>query len=441
MSRIAVVGAGWAGLAAAVEARRAGHEVTLFEAARTLGGRARSLTVEGPDGRALTLDNGQHILIGAYRSTLDLMQTVGVEPQAVLHALPLRLRRPGGPGLSLPPWPAPLDTAWGVATARGWTWDDKGSLLAAAWRWRRSGFRCPAELTVADLAASLPPRVVRELIEPLCVSALNTLPPQASAQVFLRVLHDALLGEGWGPWGASWLLLPREALGALLPEATARWLQRASAEVRTAHRVTQLAAAVDGRTIGWRLDGEHFDHVVLACSHAEASRLVRVANVDAAGWLARSDGLRHEPIATVYMLGGPRLPEPLLALDSGPDAPAQFVFDRSQVGGPEGLLAFVVSASRGSREAVESAVTAQAHALGWSAVRPLTTVVEKRATFACTPGLQRPALSIAPNLWACGDYVEGPYPATLEGAVRAAGQVIAAISAGGPATATSAPRG
>ena len=48
----------------------------------------------------------------------------------------------------------------------------------------------------------------------------------------------------------------------------------------------------------------------------------------------------------------------------------------------------------------------------------LQTVVEKRATFACTPDLQRPASAIAPGLWACGDYIAGPYPATLEGAVR-----------------------
>ncbi|MEG1768315.1 MAG: phytoene dehydrogenase, partial [Comamonas sp.] len=48
----------------------------------------------------------------------------------------------------------------------------------------------------------------------------------------------------------------------------------------------------------------------------------------------------------------------------------------------------------------------------------LTTVIDKRATFACTPGLQRPGQALAPGLLACGDYVDGPYPATLEGAVR-----------------------
>jgi len=55
-------------------------------------------------------------------------------------------------------------------------------------------------------------------------------------------------------------------------------------------------------------------------------------------------------------------------------------------------------------------------------------VVEKRATFACTPQLQRPATRIAPALLACGDYVAGPYPATLEGAVRSGVQAARALT-------------
>jgi hypothetical protein len=68
---------------------------------------------------------------------------------------------------------------------------------------------------------------------------------------------------------------------------------------------------------------------------------------------------------------------------------------------------------------IEQQVLAQSAALGWQ-VQALQTVVDKRATFACVPGLQRPPSAIAPGLWACGDYVEGPYPATLEGAIRSA---------------------
>ena len=109
----------------------------------------------------------------------------------------------------------------------------------------------------------------------------------------------------------------------------------------------------------------------------------------------------------------------MLALRSTDEHPAQFVFDRGQLGGPAGLLAFVISTSQGERSVLEQQVQAQAQAeLGLHHLQVVQTVVEKRATFACTPGLQRPASAIAPGLWACGDYIAGPYPATLEGAVR-----------------------
>lgn len=426
--RVAVVGAGWAGLAAAVEAVRAGHRVSVFEAARTLGGRARSLEVLLPDGQPTVLDNGQHILIGAYRQTLSLMQAVGVEPAQVLHALPLSLRDAAGQGLALPAWPpglTPLDAAWGILGARGWGWGDKLSLLRACLGWRARGFRCAPSLTVSDLCQGLTPRVQAQLIEPLCVAALNTPACQASAQVFLRVLRDALFGPGWGDWGASWLLLPRAPLGELFPQAAARWLGQRAAVVRTGHRVALLAQT----GTGWLVDGDAFDAVVLACPSWAAIHLVQENAIAALPWLERARALRHEAIATVYAASGQRLPAPMLALPPGPQAPAQFVFDRGQLGGPEGLLAFVASASPGDREALERQVVAQARAQGWGLVQPVRTVVERRATFACVPGLARPGIAVAEGLWACGDWVEGPYPATLEGAVMSAQRVVGAFSA------------
>jgi hypothetical protein len=106
----------------------------------------------------------------------------------------------------------------------------------------------------------------------------------------------------------------------------------------------------------------------------------------------------------------------MLALRGGP---AQFVFDRGQLGGSPGLMAFVVSANQHSLRELEHLVIAQAEqALGWKHLPIVKTVIEKRATFACTPDLARPPCQIAPGLLAAGDYVAGPYPATLEGAVR-----------------------
>ncbi|MES2529959.1 MAG: hydroxysqualene dehydroxylase HpnE [Pseudomonadota bacterium] len=414
--KLAVVGAGWAGLACAIEATRAGHAVTLFEAARTPGGRARRIDATGGvDGTPL--DNGQHILIGAYTATLALMRDVGVDTTQALYRMPLSLRFADGGGLQVPVhWPAPFDLLAGIVGAGGWSWRDKLGLMRAAWRWRRQRFACASGLSVDALCRTLTPRVRHELIEPLCVSALNTPAEDASAQVFLRVLQDALFA---GRGGAD-LLLPRVDLGALLPDPALRWLHANGATLRLGHRVQSLAAS-DG---GWRLDDFDADRVVLAVAPWDAVRLVHGAGLrqasTASDWLRTTDALRHESIATVYVSAGARqLATPMLALRSDAAAPAQFVFDRGQLGGARGLLAFVVSASNLPREALEHGVLEQAHAqLGLRNVEVLRTVVEKRATFACTPGLRRPAMQIADGLLACGDYIDGPYPATLEGAVR-----------------------
>ena len=103
--KIAIVGAGWAGCAAAVEATRLGHQVTLFEAARTPGGRARRV-MANVAGQRVALDNGQHILIGAYAETLRLMQDLGVDEKTAFLRLPLTMQFPDGSGLKLPRWPA-----------------------------------------------------------------------------------------------------------------------------------------------------------------------------------------------------------------------------------------------------------------------------------------------------------------------------------------------
>ena len=388
-AQVAVVGAGWAGLAAAIAATQAGAEVTLFEAARAPGGRARTL----PDSR---LDNGQHILIGAYTECLRLMQLVGVDATTALHRQPLALTYPDGLGLAFPDLPPPWDALIGIARARGWSWRDKAALLRAALGWRLAGFRCAPDATVAGLCARLTPRLMAEFIEPLCVSALNTSAHEASGTVFLRVLQDSLFS---GP-GGSHLLIPRTDLGALFPEAAARWLAQRGVEQRWGQRVQSI-------TPGGSVDGEPFDAVLLATPPWEAARLARPF---APAWAAQAEALRHTAIATVYARAPGSLPAPMLALRS---QPAQFVFDRGQ-----GLLAFVVSTSAGSREQIEREVAVQAQAQLGIAVTPLQTVVEKRATFACTPLLARPGMAVAPSLWACGDYVEGPYPATLEGAVR-----------------------
>ncbi len=414
-------------MAAAVAACERGHAVTVFEASRTLGGRARALQGHLPDGSPVLLDNGQHILIGAYTESLRLMRMVGLDPDALMLRQPLSLPFPDGSGLQTPAyaaqWPAPFDAIAAIATARGWTWGERLSLIRASLGWQIKRFTCAPEMTVAQLCNRMAPRVLHELIEPLCVSALNTPADQASAQVFLKVMQDALFGVR----GGSHLLLPRTDLSTLFPVAAAKWITQRGGQVRMGERAQDLR----WQAPGWSLSGQVFDRVIWATSSSNSAVALAeyayhapesIANALQA-WAGAASRLRYEAIATVYAWApNARLPHPMLALRNTPTAPAQFVFDRGQLNGPQGLLAFVVSASDSSREALQRAVLQQAYSqlapLGVPMLQPIQTVVEKHATFACTPALQRPPQHIAQGLLAAGDYIEGPYPATLEGAVR-----------------------
>ena len=419
--RIGVIGGGWAGLAAAVRACEAGHRVVLFEMAGQLGGRARAVETAGG-----TLDNGQHILIGAYRRTLALMQTVGAAPESTLARLPLELRYPDGRGLRVGPGPAWIGFLRAVAGARGWRWSERAALARHASGWALHGFRCAPQLTVDELCAKLPGAVRELMIDPLCVAALNTPAREASAAVLLRVLRDALFGG----LGASDLLLPRRPLDELLPQPASAWLRAQGAELRPGHRVRQIAP--DGQR--WRIDGVTLDAIVLACTAAEAARLTATL---APAWAAVAGALRYEPIVTVTLRApGSTLPVPMTALVESAATPAQFAFDQGALGRAPGQFAFVVSGARAwverGLEATGRAVLAQAdqalrRPAGTEAPSVLRVLADRRATFRCTPGLVRPPAAIRGTLVAAGDYVAGPYPATLEGAVRSGEAAIARL--------------
>jgi len=471
--RVCVVGAGWSGLAAAIHAVQSGHQVTVLEASRSLGGRARTLPGSAeallPDGSTAVLDNGQHILIGAYRETLDLMRLVGLEPSELLLRLPLGMRFTDGDGLQLPDWPQPWNLIAGLLFARGWSISDKWSLLRALKRWRKSRFACDARATVSDLCQGINSAVVEDLIAPLCLSALNTPPQIASGQVFLTVLHDSVFAKlrkkprittitpethafadnasidpatNVDPWRAagSDLLVPKVDLGTLFPHAAHTWLTERGASVHLGRR----AVAPEWIKGQWVVDGESFDKVIWATAPQHAVQVFAQYQALAPKnlalhlqrWLRPTKTMRYESIATVYAHAPElELPRPMMALRSSHLAPAQFVFDRGQLGGPKGLLALVVSAPQGEYEQLQSMVIAQAQEalepwLEGKTLSAVRTVIEKHATFSCATNTARAQQRVAPGLLACGDYLYTPYPATLEGAVRSG--IMAALALNEP---------
>ena len=418
--RTAVIGAGWAGISAAIAAAQQGHRVSLFEAARQLGGRARALRLVTDQGQPYELDNGQHLLMSAYASTLSLMAQLGVDPQRVLADTPLNLRWPDGTGLALPAQLSSQPAAWqllkAVIAAQGWSAREKLSMLMWGGYWQARGMRCSAHASVADLCTRLPTKLRQQWIEPLCISALNLPMAQASGQLFLNALNDTVMSAP-SQWRG---LTPKVALDQVLPNAAHRRLIAEGHDVLLGERVTQLKREAKG----WYANGwGPFDHVVLATDAHAAGGLIRAIDTEEArAWAACVEAIEHTAIATVYLQSQEtRTQRAMHALPTHHMWDAQFLFDWQRLGRAPDILAAVVSHAQGSASEIGPHVRHQVkEAFGFTDLSLIKTVVEKRATFAATPGLIRPKTKITAGLWACGDYVEGRYPATIEGAVRSA---------------------
>lgn len=414
--RVAVIGAGYAGMAAAAELCAAGKHVTVFEASRTLGGRARAVELEG-----LTVDNGAHIFVGAYRETLRLMELVGAEPSRLLRRQPLHLEYPGELLVKAPRLPAPLHLAWALLGARGLSWPEKFAAIRFMQALKRAKFRLPADIPAADYfrQTAQPERLVRYLWEPLCVAALNTPIERASMQVFANVLRDSLAANS----KASDLLLPQVDFSRLFPEPAAAFVCARGGEVRRETRI----AAITRDAAGFHLDNHGpYEHVVVAVAPQHLERLVG-GLPEMAGIVAQVGGFAYEPIVAAYLAYPEHVRLPFAMVGVGGEQPgtAQWLFDRGRLYGQPGLISAVISA-HGRHEALDhDQLAAAIHAEvarfvpGLPPTRWSRIIVEKRATFACTPGIMRPPpVTPLPGLLLAGDYVAGDYPATIEGAVR-----------------------
>lgn len=386
----------------------------VFEATRTAGGRARRVTLQGVE-----LDNGQHVLIGAYEETLRMMRAVGADPERLLVRVPLELRTDSGFRLKAPRLPAPLHLLWGLASASGLGLRERLRAVRFVRRLRRRGFALARDESVARLLEreAQGAALRANLWEPLCVSALNTPPDHASAQVFANVLRDTLGAAR----SASDLLLPRADLGALFPDPAVRHVAARGGEVRFGVAVHAIAQA--GARFRLETDVGTFSHAIVACAPHHAATLLRsFAALDQL--VGALDRFQYEPIYTCYLQypAEVRLPAPMLGFTRGL---LQWGFDRGSLGGPAGLVAAVVSASGPHQSIAHADLAEHLHReLAASIPRlppPLWTrvIAEKRATFSCRPGLFRPPNATAvPRLFLAGDYTASDYPATVESAVR-----------------------
>lgn len=434
---VGIIGGGYAGMAAAATLAERGIPVTVFESARQLGGRARgvlhskqhSLTgnaLAPSDGNrplrenSLILDNGQHILLGCYHHTLRLIEQVGGNIGRDFQRLPLQLTLHQRFELKVPALPAPLHLLVGLLTAHGLTFAQRLCAARFMLAMRHIQFHIPRDVTALELLHThrQDDELIRLLWEPICISALNTPAHKASAQVLLNVLRDSLNSSR----SDSDMLLPRVDFSALFPDRAANYVSKRDGAILTSCAVETIIAHDDGIELRTARGSMYFSHIICAASPANAARLFRDVP-QLASIAAQIEALSFQPIYTVYLQYPQqvRLPHPMLGLER---CFTQWLFDKGQIAGQHGLIAAVISAEglhqELEHEQLAQKVTQELREQLGIAAAPLwhQVIAEKRATFACTPNLSRPAhITPLANVLLAGDYTEGEYPATLEGAV------------------------
>ncbi|WP_165009021.1 hydroxysqualene dehydroxylase HpnE [Neisseria yangbaofengii] len=413
--KIAVIGAGWAGLSAAVKlVHRA--DVALFEAGKLAGGRARSFG--GDKGGFSFLDNGQHIMIGAYHGVLALMKQIGVREQNAFVRLPLQWYLHDGLRFQTASLPAPWHILFGLLRGKNLSFSYKIKLLRDM---RALQSRHRSNLPDTSVGAWLnqretPRKLIAQFWQPLVWGALNTPLEQASLNILCNVLSDGV----WTDKAGSDYLLPKTDLGNIIAEPALAFLRERGADIHMETRVPRLETLPNGQV---SVNSETFDAAILAVAPYHAAALLPSETPDYIQTAYQN--IEYCPITTVYL----RYNEPLklpAAMTGFAQGTAQWLIARGALGLPPQEIAAVVSVCDRVGAVKTDEWAAKIHAdikrvcpdIGEPAAYRVIT--EKRATVAATANRRLPDLAWLHHckIYPCGDYLHPRYPATLEAAVQ-----------------------
>ncbi|MCW9024614.1 MAG: hydroxysqualene dehydroxylase HpnE [Gammaproteobacteria bacterium] len=419
---VTIIGAGWAGLAAGIKLSKLGFPVTLIESARQIGGRARSIPFNQS-----TVDNGQHLMIGAYKSILDILNELGIDENEVLTRekmiLDIHSLKGNDIRLKAPKLPAPLHLLVALITAKGFNVHDRLSAMRFGTVLFFRQIKLKQDISVEQLLRKYKQtnKLIHSLWEPLCLATLNTPLDTASAEIFLRVLQNAFLKHQQD----ADLLIPRQDLGKLFPEPAMDFIEKNHGQIKLGQRVTQLKIEA-GQIKGYSIGDEDFncENIILAIAPQSLPSLLD-GHSSLTPIHSAINQFAYEPVTTIYIQypESVKLKQPMLGLI---DSFSQWIFDRRVCGQP-GLMAIVIS-SRGAhmqedKDRLADIVKEELAQFfpNWPEAIEHLVIREKRATFSSSININRLRPANQTNikgLWLAGDYTHTGYPATLEGAVR-----------------------
>ena len=429
-----VIGAGFAGLSAAVRLTKNGARVLVLEARARLGGRATAF----PDRETGELvDNGQHVLLGCYTDTFEFLRDIGaadrvrLEPQLAVTMIDRQGRRSR---LSCPSLPPPFHLLAGIMDWDALSWSDRLSVLGmvAPLRNARRALQPGSSVKAASPGETVEawlirngqtPRIREMLWDPLALAALNQSPQQAAAPVFARVLAEMF---GDDPRAAA-IALPTRPLEAMYGDPARAFIESRGGTVRmgTPARIR----VQDSRVAAVEAAGEQWpaDRVIAAVPWFAIGELFDAPPEPLAGLLDRARRMSSSPIVTVNLwFDRPILDEPFIGL---PGRAMQWVFDKRRLFEEKTSHVSMVSSGamamvgltndelidKASAELLEAMPELRDVRLTAAAV-----VREPRATFSLAIGQPARPSTETPvrGLLLAGDWIDTGLPGTIESAVR-----------------------
>jgi squalene-associated FAD-dependent desaturase len=432
---VIVIGAGFAGLSAAVRLTRRGARVLVLEARSRLGGRA---TAFADRDTGELVDNGQHILMGCYTETLAFLRDIGaqdnvrLDPQLAVTMIDRAGRRTR---LSCPALPAPLHLVAGILEWEALSWRDRLSVLGMATPLKNAR----RELEGSAVKAASPDETVenwlirngqtprlRELLwDPLALAALNQPPQQAAAPLFSRVLAEMFSDD---PRAAA-IALPTRPLHLMYAEPAREYIESHGGAVRTGAVSTIVLSADGGAVAGVRIGGDtvQASQIISSVPWFALAELFDEAPPALDGVLDRARRMTSSPIVTVNLWFDRRVLDlPFVGL---PGRAMQWVFDKSLILGEDSSHVSLVSSGaaeilaetnielvhRAHQELLDALPDVRAAKLVQA-----TVIREPRATFSLAPGQPaRPSTETGlQGFLLAGDWTATGLPATIEGAVR-----------------------
>jgi len=413
MTRAHIIGAGLAGLSAAVELAQKGVEIVLYEQATQAGGRARSFHDSHLD---RVIDNGNHLLLSGNYSALGLLETINARQRLI------------GPGSARFDF-ADLATndRWTINFNRGpvplWVLYEQSRVPGTSMMDYISGLKLltAGNRSVANLFGEQG-QMYRRFWEPFSVAVLNTLPHEAVARVLLPVIKETLAkGAAY-----SMPLVAREGLSDTFVDPALKWLERRKADTRFGQRIT-----------GFENDGDKITAIKTARSR-EPVKAGDVVVLATPAWvtptLLENIAAPQEfaPIVNLHFqvdgFDGDKVETPILGLVG---SPAHWLFVRGDIISVTVSAAFDL-ADKSAKEiaAIIWPDVAKVFQLDSMKIPPVRVIKEQRATFKTTPAeLERrpPAKTIYKNLTLAGDWTDTGLPATIEGAIRSGVTAVKAL--------------